>query len=138
MSHIVTENSNNSHTAKLTTTTLNDFADNNKALSVTGIKIDVEGADFDVLLGGDRLIVRDNPLILAEFFLIPDELFDYINNVQYEIFAFTKPLQSKETKNNGFAFNKITKERKDNFRYKMVFLVPPRLQNNFSNYISEN
>ena len=138
VSHIVAKNSQNPHTVKLTATTLNDFAENNQELSVTGIKIDVEGADFDVLLGGDRLIIRDNPLILAEFFQIEDKLFDYINNIKYEIFAFTKPLLLKETKNNRFAFNKITKDNKNNFRYKMIFLVPPRLQNIFLNYISEH
>lgn len=140
VSHIVSNqsgNSSNLHEIKLTTT-LNDFADNNPKMSVTGIKIDVEGADFDVLLGADKLIQRDNPLILAEFFSIKDELVELVNDLNYEIFAFTKSLYLSNKTRNNFNFTRITKDNKDTFRYKMIFIVPPRLINKFMLYQKTN
>ena len=136
VSHIVVNpnTTKNFQSVKLTTTTLDNFADCNQGLSITGIKIDVEGADFDVLLGAGKLIERHSPLIIAEFFNLKHELFEYIDNFKYEVFAFTKPLLNIKNSLHKFKFIKVTKSNKDKYRYKMIFLVPPRLQSIFSNY----
>lgn len=57
-------------------------------IKIDFIKIDVEGAEFDVLKGAKETIIRSKPVVIFEFGLgasdfynsTPDDLFDYFNN----------------------------------------------------------
>lgn len=112
--------------------TLDNFALVNPQLKVTAIKTDVEGADFDVLLGARNLITRDQPLILSEVY--PDKrLFKYLETLNYLIFAFVKP-KDKSFRHVKAKFVQITEQPK-NVRPKMIFLVPNRLHQSFFNLV---
>ncbi|MBW4609699.1 MAG: FkbM family methyltransferase [Hassallia sp. WJT32-NPBG1] len=112
--------------------TLDNFALVNAQLKVTAIKTDVEGADFDVLLGARNLITRDQPLILSEVY--PDKrLFKYLETLNYLVFAFVKP-KKKSLTHLKAKFVQITEQPK-NVRPKMIFLVPNRLRQSFLNLV---
>ena len=112
--------------------TLDNFASENAQLKVTAIKTDVEGADFDVLLGARNLITRDQPLILSEVY--PDKrLFKYLETLNYLVFAFVKP-KNKSLRHLKPKFVQITEQPK-NVRPKMIFLVPNRLHQSFLNLV---
>ncbi len=61
------------------------------------IKIDVEGAERDVLLGGRRLIERVRPVVIFEhepeaaalFDANPYEIWDYFAGLDYRVFSVT-------------------------------------------------
>jgi FkbM family methyltransferase len=108
--------------------TLDNFAREHPELRITAIKTDVEGADFDVLLGGKNLITRDQPLILSEIY--PDKrLFNYLEPLNYQVFAFLKP-KDKALAHLPTKFVNIT-DTPLGFRPKMTFLVPRRLHQEF-------
>ncbi|MHB8303516.1 MAG: FkbM family methyltransferase [Acidobacteriaceae bacterium] len=105
-------------------TTIDDFVAD-RGLSLTGIKIDVEGADIDVIEGGVTTLRSQSPLVLTE--TKPEErLFCLIRPLGYRVFAFVK-----HPKIAGFVFHEIVE--KCNFQTKMLFLVPLRLQPTFEN-----
>lgn len=109
--------------------TLDNFANLNPDLKVTAIKTDVEGADFDVLMGGKNLIARDQPLILSE--LYPDrQVFKYVEKLAYSVFGFVKPRDRITYSKPQFV--QIT-DNPQYMRPKMVFLVPSRLHQEFCN-----
>jgi FkbM family methyltransferase len=98
-------------------------------LRVTGIKIDVEGADLDVIEGAVRTLESQFPLVLTE--TNPDErLFKMIRPLGYKVFAFVKHPNASQ-----FKFHEIVGE--GNFQTKMLFLVPTRLQDTFENLTHE-
>jgi FkbM family methyltransferase len=103
-------------------TTIDQFVAE-KDLRITGIKIDVEGADLDVIEGAIQTLASQAPLVLTE--TKPDErLFGLIRPLSYKVFAFIKhPNTSK------FQLQEIN--RVSTFRTKMLFLVPNRLQLTF-------
>ena len=90
-----------------------------KGLSITGIKIDVEGSDIDVLKGGLATLESQSPLVLTEA-RPEDRLFALVNPLGYRVFAFTKKFPAR-----GFTFEEIPE--KGNCKTKMLFLVPRRL-----------
>ncbi len=94
-----------------------------RELSITGIKIDVEGADFQVLQGSMDTLQRHSPLVLAET-SAEDRLFHLLQPLQYRVFAFVK-----QANHRGFHFQEIIAGF--NLRSKMLFLVPPRLHPSF-------
>ncbi|HEY5254780.1 MAG TPA: FkbM family methyltransferase [Acidobacteriaceae bacterium] len=105
-------------------TTIDQFV-SDKDLHITGIKIDVEGADLDVIEGAVKTLASQAPLVLTE--TAPEErLFETIRPLGYKVFAFIKPLNTSK-----FQFQEIVRE--SNFQTKMLFLVPTRLQSTFEN-----
>lgn len=95
----------------------------NKQLQITGIKIDVEGADIEALEGGLGTLGSQFPLVLTES-KAEQRLFDLIWPLQYKVFAFAKsPGESR------FTFHEITEQA--NLKTKMLFLVPKRLHAEF-------
>jgi FkbM family methyltransferase len=110
-------------------TTIDDFVAE-QDLRITGIKIDVEGADHDVIEGAVGTLESQVPLVLTE--TKPDEyLFKMIRPLGYKVFAFVKNPNTAQ-----FAFHEIVRD--GNFQTKMLFLVPMRLQGTFEDLTHEN
>ena len=103
------------------------------SLSVSCIKTDAEGADFDILLGGKNLLIRDQPLVLSE--LYPNaKLLKFIKSIGFSCFAFVK---SKEKNQSNLTPQFIKIEAKPiSVRVKMIFLVPDRLLSEFENLVN--
>ncbi|NEP03228.1 MAG: FkbM family methyltransferase [Symploca sp. SIO2E9] len=104
--------------------TLDNLMAEYPSLSVSCIKTDAEGADFEILLGGKNLLIRDQPLVLSEAY--PNsKLLKFINSIGFVCFAFVKP------KDNSISHLPAKLIRIDtqpiNYRIKMIFLVPSRL-----------
>ncbi|MGB8481674.1 MAG: FkbM family methyltransferase [Acidobacteriaceae bacterium] len=103
-------------------TTIDQFVAE-RDLRITGIKIDVEGADLDVIEGAVKTLGSQFPLVLTE--TTPDErLFGLIRPLGYKVFAFIK-----HPKTSKFQLQEIV--RKSTLQTKMLFLVPTRLQSTF-------
>lgn len=108
--------------------TLDNFADKHPNLKITAIKTDVEGADTEVLLGGNSLIKKQQPLILSEAF--PDSrVLKFARELDYLIFGFIK-FKDKSKIHLKPKFLQITTYPQD-YRPKMIFLVPKRLHQEF-------
>lgn len=104
------------------TITLDDFSES-VPWRITGIKTDVEGGDFAVLKGAQKLIRRDAPLILSEVrFTKP--LGEWLSTLGYSAYGFTRQPRSRRLE-----FEPI--EQVNAYLTKMVFLVPPRLEAEF-------
>jgi FkbM family methyltransferase len=110
-------------------TTIDNFVAE-QDLRITGIKIDVEGADLDVIEGAMRTLELQFPLVLTE--TKPDErLFKMIRPLGYKVFAFVKHSNASQ-----FTFQEIVREV--NLQTKMLFLVPVRLQGTFEDLTHAN
>lgn len=106
------------HEVELTTV---DIFVAERQLSVSGIKIDVEGADLEVLHGAKHTLRLQHPLVLTES--EPGEkLFDLIEPLGYRVFAFVGS-------EGEFHFRKF--DRGNRGWTKMLFLVPPALHSRF-------
>jgi FkbM family methyltransferase len=103
-------------------TTIDQFVAE-KDLHITGIKIDVEGADLDVIEGAIQTLGSQAPLVLTE--TMPEErLFGLIRPLSYKVFAFIKHPNTSR-----FQLQEIAGV--STFHTKMLFLVPTRLQSTF-------
>ncbi|NEO51621.1 MAG: FkbM family methyltransferase [Okeania sp. SIO3B5] len=104
------------------------------SLSVSCIKTDAEGVDFDILLGGKNLLIRDQPLVLSE--LYPNsKLLKFIKSIGFSCFAFAKP-KDKVKYYLPPKFMKI-ESKPVNVQLKMIFLVPGRLLLEFEKLIDD-
>lgn len=74
------------HEVKLTT--IDRFV-TERQIFVSGIKIDVEGADLDVLHGAEQTLKTQHPLVLTEA-KPDDELFNFTQYLNYGVFAFVR------------------------------------------------
>ncbi|MGC1784367.1 MAG: FkbM family methyltransferase [Acidobacteriaceae bacterium] len=102
-------------------TTVDDFVRDHR-LPVTGIKIDVEGADCAVIQGALQTLTSQSLLVLAES--EPNAaLFDLLP-AGYSVYAFVKTAGAKR-----FSFREIVPD--DPAQTKMLFLVPKRLHREF-------
>lgn len=114
---------------------LDDFAAALGGLPVTGIKIDVEGHDLDVIRGAARLLRDHQPLVLTEFTLGEargndiDALFALTRAAGYAIHAFVRGAGNGGAR---FALRAIDRPGFDPAALKMLFLVPRRLQPSFA------
>lgn len=137
---IIEENSEVSHLAgpraesgkricEISMTTIDDFVTEEK-LSITGIKIDVEGADLEVIEGGLGTIGSQFPLVLTET-RPENRLFDLVRPFGFRVFAFVKYPHAVR-----FGFREILEE--SGFQTKMLFLVPPRLHPVFEGLIEQD
>ena len=134
LNSLVRENSQgNTMTVKVTT--LDNLMSDDPSLRVSCIKTDAEGADFEILLGGKNLLIRDQPLVLSEAYPT-SKLLRFINSIGFSCFAFVK------SKNNNIShlppkFIKIEIQPMD-YHIKMIFLVPPRLLPEFERLAVSN
>lgn len=122
LSGLQTEADSDGTAIEVDITTLDDFAEP-LGLNVTGIKVDVEGADLQVLMGAKRLIERCQPLILAET-RVDAAAFEWARLHHYEIHAAQGERHSRRR-----AFRRFDKP--EEVWTKMIFFVPPRLAGRF-------
>jgi FkbM family methyltransferase len=113
--------------AEIDLVTIDDFV-RARGLRVTGIKIDAEGTDIDVIEGAIATLEAQAPLILTE--AKPESrLFGLVSPLGYKIFGFTK----ESRKHRSHRLDAITEE--DTRPTKMLFLVPGRLQQKFESLL---
>lgn len=70
--------------------------------SVDFIKIDVEGGEYDVLLGASKILEKDKPLILFEFGLgasdfygtTPKEIYTFLEEKEYQLYSLKSFLKN--------------------------------------------
>jgi FkbM family methyltransferase len=103
--------------------TIDEFISKNE-LTVTGVKIDVEGSDIDVITGGRRTLIKQQPLVLTEA-KPGSALLEALAGTNYSVFGFTR----RNDWNGKTTFRQIADETKH--KTKMLFLVPPRLRGEF-------
>lgn len=85
-------------TEKVECTTLDDFASSNNVERVDLIKIDAEGADFDILMGGERTLREFKPQLfvefsertLAKFGTSPEAMLGFLRGLGYKAWTFTR------------------------------------------------
>lgn len=119
---------NHKNLVKVSVNTLDNFAAKHPEMRVTAIKTDVEGADFEVILGARSLIERDQPLLISEIYPTV-KLIEFLRPLNYSIFALVKPRAISDI-NVPAKLVEITQKTHD-YRYKMLFLVPQRLREDF-------
>lgn len=124
VSHLIDQSAADDDSPEIDVTTIDQFVSDNR-LSITGIKIDVEGADLKVIEGGLSTLAMQYPLVLTET-EPAQRLFGLIAPLGYRVFAFVK-----EPTYHRFSLHEI--QTADRPRTKMLFLVPPRLHSAFKN-----
>jgi FkbM family methyltransferase len=107
-------------------TTVDNFVAARAQINVALIKIDAEDHDLEVLRGMEKVVARDQPLIIAECDYDP-ELREVCARWNYRVFGFMRDRSSLKTSFVEFSF-----EASEKFWYKMLFLVPPHLGAAFS------
>jgi FkbM family methyltransferase len=105
-------------------TTIDDFIAARPGIDAALIKTDIEGHDLAALQGMTRTVARCQPLILTECNRI--ELWSLCEEWSYCIFAFTCDRATLK-----MAFRRMSREDARNRWYKMLFLVPRRLERPF-------
>lgn len=109
--------------------TVDSFVHANR-LHVTGIKIDVEGWDIDVIEGALTTLETQAPLLLTE--ATPEvRLFCLIRSLNYKVFAFTKDFRTSSHPWNRTRFRLEEIAAGSDRQTKMLFLAPARLHNKF-------
>jgi len=93
-------------------TTLDQFVINNELKTVDFIKIDIEGAEYPMLIGGSNFFNKNKPIICVEFSkevkstYKPDLIFDLLKNTySYRIF---KQINGKESTSKLIEIKDIT------------------------------
>ena len=111
-------------------TTVDTFVSEN-GLFVSGIKIDVEGADIEVLESAiHTLREQQQPIVLTES-TATSPLFQIVVPLGYKVFDFIKYAVSGK-----FVLAEL--DPNTPYRTKMLFLVPRRLHTTFSKIIETN
>jgi FkbM family methyltransferase len=125
MSHIADSSGDGAKLHQVELTTIDRVVAELK-LKVTGIKVDAEGVDIDVIEGARETLKTQAPLVLTEAH--PDtRLFDLIQPLGYRVFAFVR-----KPKDPALRFQEIVCG--DHHWTKMLFLVPPRLGEEFEKH----
>ena len=135
---LVAANPTGTATIEVAVETIDNFTSSHPDIRITGIKIDVEGRDMDVLAGASETIVRDQPLVLTEFNIdergVNDEaeLIRFAAGIGYGMFGFIRSpgirvprYHMRRLGDVGFALGEC----------KMIFLVPHRLKQAFESEI---
>lgn len=103
--------------------------------NVSAVKIDIEGFDILALEGAKDLIKRDQPLFLVEYNQEKGKpnsfkrLDVFLKGVNYEMFTISRILKGGKW---YYSFEKITCQKLDSIKYKMLFLVPKSSMNWFN------
>jgi FkbM family methyltransferase len=76
---------------------------------ISFVKIDVEGGEFDVLLGAERILKEDHPLLIFEFGngasefyeAKPQEFYEYLKRFGYEVYTLDKFVNKQKSLSRG-------------------------------------
>ena len=112
--------------ARVPTTKIDTFVARYIGIDVGLIKTDIEGHDFEALLGMEATVAAFQPLILTECDLTT-ELSNLCTRWDYGIFAVTRNTRTRKAK-----FSELNIKRPGE-SLKMLFLVPPVLRPAFDN-----
>jgi FkbM family methyltransferase len=119
-------------TVEVEVTTVDAFFASRPDARLSGLKIDVEGADLAVLEGAKATVARDRPLVLTEFGASdgnrPDALAAFAQSLGYAMHAFVRT----DAGSGRFSLRAVDAGDVAAGRAKMVFLVPERLAAAFS------
>lgn len=97
-----------------------------RKLGVEAIKIDCEGADTDILRGGEKVLREQRPIVLGEF--SPGlELFALAKRVSYRVFA-----RAKDGRGGHARLMELRPENPARLHTKMLFLVPNAFAERFT------
>lgn len=125
-------------TQRTPVTTIDRFVEQYVNGRVTGIKIDVEGEDLAVLEGAEATLAAHAPLVLTECTVNPsvannfDALFDLTNRHGYSVHAFVPAERGGRLRRTRYRLVRLERETIAGFAFKMLFLVPPRLEATFT------
>jgi hypothetical protein len=111
-------------------TTLDDHWQKAGRPAVTAMKVDVEGHDLDVLLGAERMVRANQPLVFTEMNNRArlSELWQWLKNHKYQAWAYTRSRPGDP----AVCFSRLASPQAAEERYwTMVFLVPERLETIF-------
>lgn len=105
--------------------TVDDWMRDRPDERVTGIKIDIDGLDLEVLKGAASTLDRDQPIVLMEFLRTEtnntNDLQQFAHGSGYELFGFQR-------RGKGiFTFARIIPSDMEDIHVKMIFLIPHRL-----------
>ena len=113
---------------------IDDWMCNRRNERVTGIKIDIDGLDYEVLKGAEETIQRDQPLVLTEFSASKtnnfEDLFHLLDHLGYGAFAFCWLEGAR------YPLRRLTQNEANHRLVKMIFLTPPRLEEFFAARVS--
>jgi FkbM family methyltransferase len=110
--------------ALIQATTIDAFVAETPSVRVGAIKVDAEGHDLAVLRGSEETIRRFAPLVLTEC-PASEDLFAFCEGHAYSVWAFAYPVGEPRRA-------KLTRMApKSPLQTKMLFLVPPHLQDSF-------
>lgn len=109
-------------------TTIDEVADRH-GLRPTGIKIDVEGMDLDVVRGGVATLAAHQPLVILET-RSTAELSALIQPLDYTAFGFVRDAATDQ-----FRLRQLPPD--PTLHTKMIFLVPRRLHDRFAAIVSQ-
>lgn len=95
-----------------------------KDVKIDFIKIDVEGGEFDVMRGGEKLLANHKPLLIFEFGkgasdfynVKPSELFEFLSKLDYSVYTLEKFVNQKTP----FNLNSFEKVYIENTEYYFV------------------
>jgi FkbM family methyltransferase len=109
------------HEEQVNQITLDDYIDSVNLQRVDLIKMDVQGAEFDILKGATKSIIKFRPIIILEAEIVAnakyslDDLYGYLLDLGYQVFeigngSFNKPIdRSSLPVGNWLAVNSLAK-----------------------------
>jgi|TARA_B110000008_G_scaffold187327_1_gene186131 FkbM family methyltransferase len=98
-------------------TTIDNFCKKNMLNKISGIKIDVDGIDIEVLKGAKEIIIKDRPSVIIENY--SQDLIDFFTPLNYDLIT----LSSKRGAPYNIKIEKLTEYDNNKF-IKMICCVP--------------
>ena len=84
-------------------TTLDSFVENNNITKIDWIKIDVEGAEYDVFLGASKTLKKYNAKLIFEVLKVNEnKILNFLNSIGYSVTQLDS-YHTEEFTNQGFA-----------------------------------
>ena len=96
---------------KIPKITIDNFCEENRTGKISGIKIDVDGIDMEILEGAKKIIIKNRPSVLIEHY--SHNLIDFFSTLNYNLYSFSssqeKPYNLKLEKIINYDNNKWVK-----------------------------
>ena len=108
-------------------------------INLSFIKIDVEGTEFDVLLGAEETLKRFKPIIIIEVdressATLKNDFFKYFSRLNYKLFQFTGGIFTKKNWSLGGAYWQIWLVHKNS---KSIRFFNKKYLNFIRNFVSQ-